>query len=138
MLKSFCHLFSSEYNETLQIMVNTFPWLFPGGIGDIWDSERGAIPVKEWGKHLLKYYDGRFIRDQLFVLYLFNTITRHVNNSQGTYFFKSEHFFSRDPPTLDELKKQISNGNDKFVQMLQYYSHNIRGSDSYWRSKLVN
>jgi len=116
-------------------MVNTFPWLFPGGIGDIWDSERGAIPVKEWGKHLLKYYDGRFIRDQLFVLYLFNTISRHVNNSQGNYFFKSEHFFSRDPPTLDELKQQISDGSDKFVQMLQYYSHNIRGSDSYWRTK---
>ena len=125
----------SEYDETLQIMVNTFPWLFPGGIGDVWDRERGSIDIKEWGQHLLKYHDGRFIRDQLFVLYLFNSISRKKNNSQGTYFFKSEHFFTRDPPTLEELKYQISKGDDRFVQMLQYYAHNIRGSDSYWRSK---
>ena len=132
----FNHLHHREYDTTLQIMVNTYPWLFPGGIGDIWDNDRGKIPVKEWGQHLIRYHDGRFIKDQLFTLYLFNTMARHINNSQGSYFFNSENYYlSNDPPTLEELKQQLDNGNDSFVSMLQYHAHNIRGSDSFWRSK---
>jgi hypothetical protein len=39
----------SEYDHTKQIFVNSYPWLFPGGIGDIYNLDRGEIPIKEWG-----------------------------------------------------------------------------------------
>ena len=38
----------------------------------------------EWrngGQHLLHYYDGRFVKDQIFSLFVFNSIERHTNNS---------------------------------------------------------
>ena len=127
----------SEYDHTKQIMANSFPWLFPGGMGDIWDRERGSIPINQWGRHLLRYSDGRFASDQLFTLYMYNTIIRHKNNEEGHYFYNSGHFLKGDPPTLESLKNQIQQGESNFVSILQYYSANIRGSDSYWRGKAV-
>ncbi len=43
----------SEYDHTKQIFVNSYPWLFPGGVGDIYNLEQGELPMKEWGRHLL-------------------------------------------------------------------------------------
>ncbi len=68
----------SEYNHTKQIFVHSYPWLFPSGIGDIYDLEQGEIPIKEWGQYLLQYYNGRFLEDSLFGLFLYNTIQRHT------------------------------------------------------------
>lgn len=116
--------------------MRSFPWLFPGGIGDIWDCERGPLDIRDWCKHLLKYYDGRFQRDQLFTLYAFNMIQRHDNNSGGNFFVNSPSFVGREPPTVEDLKRDVANGNTKYVNVLQYYSASkIRGSDSYWRGK---
>ncbi len=39
----------SEYNHTKHFIVNSYPCLFPGGVGDIYDLEPGEIPIKEWG-----------------------------------------------------------------------------------------
>jgi hypothetical protein len=50
--------FDSEYDHTKQIFFNYYPWFFPGGVGDIYGMERGEIPIKEWGQHLLGYFDG--------------------------------------------------------------------------------
>ncbi len=55
----------------LQIFVNSYPWLFSGGVGDIYNLERGEITIKEWGQHLLGYYDGQFLEDLLFGLFLY-------------------------------------------------------------------
>jgi hypothetical protein len=52
-----------------------------------YDLERGEIPIKEWGQHLLQYYNGRFPEDLLFGLFLYNTNQRHTNNSEGNFFF---------------------------------------------------
>jgi len=60
----------SEYDHTKHFFVNSYPWLFPSGVGDIYDLEQGEIPIKEWGRHLLRYYDGRFLEDPLFGLFL--------------------------------------------------------------------
>ncbi len=87
------------------IFVNSYPWLFPGGVSDIYDLEQGQIPIKEWGQHLLHYYDGRFLEDPQFGVFLYNTIHRHTNNSEGNFFFKSGHFIGKNPPTVQELKK---------------------------------
>ena len=73
------------------MFVNAYPWLFPGGIGDINDGERGQVKsIREWANHLIHYYDGRFQSDQLFTLYVFNTIQRHDNNKNEGYFFSDK------------------------------------------------
>ena len=126
---------SSEYDPTQSVFCNAYPWLFPGGIGDLYDIRRGKYCPKEWGRHLLHYHDGRFLKDQMFSLFVFNSIERHVNNEQGSFFFNSEKFLGRNPPTIEELKESLKNGDDRYIQILRYYSRNIKGSDNYWRSK---
>jgi len=70
-----------------------------------------------------------------FSLFVFNTIQRHENNREGNYFFHSDKFIGKDPPTIEELKNQIANGDERYIQMLRYYSRNIKGSDNYWRAR---
>ena len=99
--------FSSEYDICKNVFVNSYPWLFPGGIGDIYDLERGKVSIQDWGKHLLQYFDGRFLNDPLFGLFLYNTMQRHSNNSEGIFFLASDQFIGQNPPTVQELKKQL-------------------------------
>lgn len=65
-----------EYGNT-KIFANAFPWLFPGGIGDIKDYNGD---MKDWGKMLLYYEDGRFARDKMFCFFAMNYITRNRNS----------------------------------------------------------
>ena len=119
------------------IFVNAYPWLFPGGVGDLYDpdfGDRGLLP-KEWARHLLNWKDGRFARSQLFTLYAYNTVQRHNNNSSGRFFISSDRFIGENPPTLEDLKEKLKKGDDTFIKKLQYYSRNIRGSDNYWRAQ---
>ena len=125
----------SEYDPTQSVYCNAYPWLFPGGVGDLYDIKRGKRCPKEWGKHLLHYYDGRFINDQMFSLFVFNSIERHENNSAGSYFFTSGKFLGQNPPTIEELQDRLAAGDDRYIQVLRYYSRNIKGSDNYWRAK---
>jgi hypothetical protein len=48
----------SKYIHIKHFFVNFYPWLFPGEVGDIYNLEQGEIPIKEWGQHLLQYYNG--------------------------------------------------------------------------------
>ncbi len=43
----------SEYDITKNIFVNSYSWLFSGGIGNMYDLTRGKVSIKEWGYHLL-------------------------------------------------------------------------------------
>jgi hypothetical protein len=90
---------------------------------------------KRLGQHLLQYYDGRFLEDSLFGLFLYSTIQRHTNNSEGNFFFKSDCFIGKNPPTVQELNKQLENKNTGYIQMLRSFSRNIKGSDNFWRSR---
>jgi hypothetical protein len=120
---------------TKQVFVNSYPWLFPGGIGDLYDMKRGKWSVKEWGRHLLRYYDGRFINDQFFTMFVHNTIQRHDNNTQGNFFFKDDRFIGQNPPSIDTLKRKLAQGDIRYIQMLRYFARNIKGSDNYWRAR---
>jgi hypothetical protein len=64
--------------------------------------ERGEVPIKEWGQHLLRYFDGRFLDDSLFGLSLYNTIQRHTNNKEGNFFLNSDRFIGKNPPLVVE------------------------------------
>ena len=99
------------------------------------DMERGSWNIREWANHMLHYYDGRFINDQMFSLFVFNSIERHKNNSEGNFFFKSDRFLGENPPTIEELKRKLASGDDTYIQMLRFQARNIKGSDNYWREK---
>jgi hypothetical protein len=114
--------------------VSSYPWLFPGGIGDMYDLTRGKVSIKDWGQHLLQYYDGRFLEDSLFGLFLYNTIQRHTSNSEGNFFLASDQFIGRNPPTVQELQRQLQPKNTHYINMLRYFARNIKGSNNYWRS----
>ena len=89
---------------TKSVFANSYPWLFPGGVGDVYDMKRGGWDVKEWGRHLLRYYDGRFLNDQFFSLFVFNTIQRHENNSEGNFFSTASRLLVKTHRPLRSLR----------------------------------
>ena len=123
----------NEYDGT-SIFVGAFPWLFRGGIGDVYDDTRGLIKrVDKWMSHLMHYRDHRFENDKLFVFFVNDYYQRKSANSNGGYFVKTICY--RPPETLNDLKRQISNKDFSFVRKLQYFCAKMKGSDSYWRQK---
>ena len=71
----------------------------------------------------------------MFSLFVVNSIERHENNCQGSYFFSSGKFLGQNPPTIKELKEKLEVGDGKCIQMIHSDSCNIKGSDNYWREK---
>ena len=59
-----------------KIFCMAFPWLFPGGVGDINDCRDIPLSPKEWAKNMIFYGDGRFQRDELFPFYALDFVTR--------------------------------------------------------------
>jgi hypothetical protein len=123
---------------TKNIFVNSYPWLFPGGIGGMYDLSHGKVSIKDWGQYLLQYYDGCFFEDSLFGLFLYNTVQRHSSNSEGNFFLASDQFIGRNPPTVQELQRQLQQKNTCYINMLRYFAQNIKGSDNYWHSHTNN
>ena len=134
----------SEYSTNEMVFTNSFPCLFPGGIGDFYDRQRGSLKdisdapfktFKDWTLHLMKYKDGRFQNDQLFTLYAFNVNQRHSNNSKGNHFFYDDFWLGKTQPSVEELKEQIRSGDYTYISKLRYFAQTIRGCDGYWRKK---
>ena len=75
----------SEHGGT-PIFCLAFPWLFPGGYGDIQDSRKTKILPAEWAQNLLHYEDGRFATDKLWSFFTLNYIYRRRNQSQSQFF----------------------------------------------------
>jgi hypothetical protein len=50
----------------------------------------GKVSIKDWGQHLLQYYDGHFLEVSLFRLFLYDTVQRHSSNSEGNFFLTSD------------------------------------------------
>ena len=119
----------NEYDGK-KIFALAFPWLFPGGIGDVKDFP-GKEP--EWGKNLLFYEDGRFAKDKVFCFFALNYIIRKRNHSSGKWFI--DKFQEDCPDTLEELKESVEKGNTAFINKLTYYSKRIKGTSSYWFQK---
>ena len=60
----------NEYDQTQKLFCRAFPWLFPGGVGDINDCSEIRETVDQWMKRLLYYEDGRFASDKFGVFCL--------------------------------------------------------------------
>ncbi len=101
----------------------------------MYDIEHGKVSIQDWGKHLLRYYDGQFLEDSLFGLFLYNTLQRHASNREGNFFLASDRFIGRNPPTVQELQRQLELKNTRYINMLRYFARNIKGSDNYWRAR---
>ena len=119
----------SEFGDK-KIFALAFPWLFPGGVGDVKDFP-GSL--SDWGKMLLFYEDGRFAKDKIFCFYAMNYIVRQRNASSGNFFINN--FQSNCPDTLEDLKEEIAKGNTSFVNSLTYYNRRIKGGTAYWTQK---
>jgi hypothetical protein len=119
----------NEYSSK-RIFVRAFPWLFPGGVGDVKDA---GDDFQQWGQRLLYYEDGRFAVDKYFTFYALNYITRHRNAKSGSWFLDK---FNKDgPQNLAELKTSIRQGNTQFINRLMYFNQAVMGSTSYWCKK---
>ena len=48
----------NEYTENLGLFQKAFPWLFPGGKGDITSKEHSgsSVQIEKWIEYLLSYY----------------------------------------------------------------------------------
>ena len=116
-------------------MCNAFPWLFPGGIADIYDDVRGKTDIFSWAKHLTKFMDGRFQRDHIWCLYVSNIVKRHHNYMKGSYFVNNPDKFGS-MPTVEKLQEEIRNGNSKMIDRISWFCKtNIPGCDAWWRAK---
>ena len=75
----------NEFDESEKIFCKAFPWLFPGGVGDIHDFNNG-LSIEDWLKKLILYEDGRFAADKAFCFYALNYLQRRKNMDQGSYY----------------------------------------------------
>ena len=121
-----------EYKEE-HLFCKAFPWLFPGGYGDYNETRIKQVHAGDWAQQMLYYYDGRFARDKIWCFFALNYCSRRRNQKSGNFFIKS--FLRQMPQTLDELKESIEAGDTKYIDQLTYFSHHVRGSNSYWRAK---
>ena len=112
---------------TKKIFALAFPWLFPGGEGDVKDFP--GKNLTQWGSNLLHYKDGRFSRDKVFCFFAMNYIVRQRNSSSGRFFV--DKFHRNCPETLEELKETINEGDVTFVNSLTYYNRRVKGSSPY-------
>jgi hypothetical protein len=77
----------------------------------MYDLTRGKVSIKEWGNHLLQYYDGCFLDDSLFGLFLYNTVQRHAGNSEGTSSSHQTNLF-------EKTHQPFRNFKDKFYRKI--------------------
>ena len=117
----------SEF-ECKEVFALAFPWLFPGGVGD--PSCYVGQSLKDWGKHILRYKDGRFLRDKFFSFYSCNYIVRHQNTSSGNWFIRD--FNKGGPRDLEELKERVASGDSSFIDRVTYFNYHVKGSTPFW------
>ena len=119
-----------EYGTT-RIFARAFPWLFPGGVGDVKDFNGKTIG--DWGKMLNHYYDGRFVKDPHFSFYALNYIIRQRNAGSSHWFMTA---YQKDvPDTLEDVQAQILQGNMKVINNITFWNKRIKGANPYWIDK---
>ena len=76
--------------DTPRYIVRAFPKLFPHGTGDYHDArpaQRRTLHFEEWGRYVMLWHDGRFMRHTRFRYWLLDTMLRvMVPGVQRTFF----------------------------------------------------
>jgi len=109
-----------------------FPWLFPGGVGDITDFPEPKN-YEKWASFMLYYEDGRFATDKLWCFFAQNFLTRRRNTDSGNYFVNG--YYSGCPDNLPDIQDQIKNGNYSIVNNITYFAKAVRGSNHFWMAR---
>jgi hypothetical protein len=115
------------------IFCKAFPWLFPGGVGDITQKSDEFIDISKWMRKLMLYEDGRFAEDKMFCFFVLNYYQRHQNNVQGAFYVT--HFDKNGPQNIQDLKDEIQKGKTFWIDKLLYFGSKVTGSPSYWRER---
>ena len=68
------------------LFANTYPWLFPGRVGDISGGSTNQSTLTEWQKILVHYDDSRFSRDPMFLFHFQNVQQRSLSKQNSSYF----------------------------------------------------
>ena len=114
-----------------------FPDLFPYGKGDITKARLGKNPTMTcYIQHLLRLYR-RFVTHHCFIFVATNILRRHMALTLGNVFTKR----SAEDISLSDLKKALSEKNDKIIKKLLYFAAGIPGTRQdlwYQRDKAVS
>ena len=123
----------SEYDTSVKLFCRAFPWLYPGGVGDINDVREKKVSVGDWAEQQLLYKDGRFAKDKMWPFFTLNYVTRRRNQQSGRFFI--DGFYKESPSSISELQDMIRNGDTTFLNKMAYYSNRVRGSAAYFRQQ---
>ena len=92
-------------------IVQAFPKLFPHGVGDFYLHQGGRaapgsplwlLSFSAWGKYVMMWHDGRFMRHTRFRYWLLDTMLRSMTPSMQRVFLKT-HAAAADY-TLEDLQ----------------------------------
>jgi len=95
--------------DTPGYICQAFPKCFPHGTGDFHDPRDGLrkhLKFEEWGRHIMLWHDGRFMRHTRFRYWLLDTSLRLMTPQMQRTFFRTREAATK---TLEEL-------NDKTVR----------------------
>ena len=88
---------ANEYEGNIHLFSKAFPWLFPGGQGDITSDELSEMHMEKWMHHMLHYDDRRFAADKMWSFFALNYALRKQNKNQGGYFVKGFSLVDHNP-----------------------------------------
>ena len=106
-----------------------FPKLFPFGIGDYHDAKRGLKgrdSFADWGRFIMLWHDGRFMRHTRFRYWFLDTWLRALSPSQRNVFMKI--YPNAAEATLSDLQDPVNRRT--MVKQMSTTSANIPGSIS--------
>jgi hypothetical protein len=96
----------NEFANMRQLIVDAFPWLFPLG-----GFLNGGYPSEKIMRHLMRYYDGRFQKDALFMHFMNNLRHRHgIARGNASINIVHEATFTaqlRDPVFVENLRTGV-------------------------------
>ncbi|KAH7907843.1 hypothetical protein BJ138DRAFT_1013889, partial [Hygrophoropsis aurantiaca] len=142
-----------------QLYPQTFPWLFPYGLGGIGQLHfKKKLSSARHKKHLLMYYDKRFQMDEHFPLIAFNheqikdsTTAGFVLTNKNSFKDVVTRLFAVDTSTLEKLSSDLQNDTVPVVKSeeekvcyqiirdLDHIGHGVNGSitnKKYMRSEI--
>ena len=106
-----------------------FPHLFPNGEGDYNMPRLGDTPgFKDWCQHLMKFHDGRFVKDPIFSMVVANQAQRRTALSLGNVIAKR----TVGNKTCDELRKDFEDGKTEVTDNVRYFGKSLDGSSQYF------
>ena len=123
----------TEY-KTTNFFTLAFPSLFPYGTADFFSNrKRTCSSMSDWADHLLWYKDGRFAHHHYFKFVVHNMIMRKraADNSQ----FIVNQKLGDSHLTVEDLKKQLQNGDKSLGGKILYLSSSLCGTSQYWAQR---